>query len=80
MSNCKEPSRCVPASIPRLLTYRQAGEVLGVTERTVWALVNRRVIPSVRIGYSVRIDPADLESYIQQSKRGCQTQESEGVR
>lgn len=43
-----------------LLTYREAGKLLGVTERTIWTLVQQGELPAVRFGRSVRIDPADL--------------------
>lgn len=51
-----------------LLTYRAAAKVLGVTERTIWTLVDRHDLPAVRFGRSVRIDPADLRSFIERSK------------
>jgi len=58
-------------SIPdRLLTYREAGEILGVTDRTIWTLVDRGELPAVRFGRSVRIDPADLRAFIERSKGG----------
>ncbi len=52
-----------------LLTYDQAGKLLGVTGRTVWTLVQRGGLPAVRFGHSVRIDPADLRAFIEQSKQ-----------
>ncbi|MBX3356337.1 MAG: helix-turn-helix domain-containing protein [Phycisphaeraceae bacterium] len=58
------------ALVPALLTYRQAAKVLGVTERTIWSLVNRGALPVVRFGRSVRIDPADLCFFIERSKQG----------
>lgn len=54
--------------LDRLLTYREAGKTLGVTERTIWTLVDQGVLPAVRFGRSVRIDPADLRRFIDQSK------------
>ena len=51
-----------------LLTYRAAAKVLGVTERTIWTLVDRHKLPAVRFGRSVRIDPADLRSFIERAK------------
>lgn len=57
-------------SVPQLLTYKQAATVLGVTERTIWTLVNRGSLPVVRFGRSVRIDPADLRAFIERSKQG----------
>ena len=57
----------VPA-VEALLTYKRAAEVLGVTERTVWTLVDSGDLPAVRFGRSVRIDPADLRAYIDRCK------------
>ena len=52
-----------------LFTYAQAAGVLGISEKTVWNLVNMdRILPAVRIGRSVRIDRADLDVFIQRSK------------
>ena len=53
-----------------LLTYDQAGKLLGVTGRTVWTLVHRGDLAAVRFGHSVRIDPADLRAFIERSKQG----------
>ena len=52
-----------------LLTYREAAKILGVTERTVWTLVDGGLLPAVRFGRSVRIDPADLRGFIENAKR-----------
>ena len=51
-------------SLEKLLTYKQAAEMLGVTDRTVWTLVDEGELPAVRFGRSVRIDPIDLRAYI----------------
>ena len=61
------------AGIEGLLTYEQAGKLLGVTGRTVWTLVDRGDLLAVRFGHSVRIDPADLRAFIEQSKHGPAT-------
>lgn len=54
---------------PLLLTYRQAAELLQVSDRTVWALVNDGKLRAVRFaGRTVRIDPADLREFINRSK------------
>jgi excisionase family DNA binding protein len=57
-------------TVEALLTYRQAAKVLGVTERTIWTLVDRGALPVVRFGRSVRIDPADLRAFIERAKHG----------
>lgn len=53
---------------PRLLTYRQAAEILGVVDRTIYNLVRRGELPAVRFGGNVRIAPADLQAFIEKSK------------
>ena len=59
-----------PATVERLLTYDGAAKALGVSDRTVWALVDRGDLPAVRFGRSVRIDPADLQAFIERAKEG----------
>jgi excisionase family DNA binding protein len=59
-----------PPKIDRLLTYRQAAEVLGVSERSIWTLVDKGNLAAVRFGRSVRIDPADLRAFIDRAKAG----------
>lgn len=54
--------------VEKLLTYKQAGVLLGVTDRTVWTLVADGELPAVRFGRSVRIDPADLRAFIDRAK------------
>lgn len=53
-----------------LLTYRQVAEILAVTERTIWSLVSSGRLPAVRFGRSVRIDPVDLQQFIERCKQG----------
>ncbi len=68
--SAKSPDHGEMPSIERLLSYEQAGNLLGVTGRSVWTLVDRGDLPAVRFGHSVRIDPADLRAFIDRSKRG----------
>lgn len=56
-------------AFPPLMTYRQAAQVLGVTDRTLRTLVHEGRLPAVRFGRSVRIDPADLRRFIDSAKR-----------
>ena len=55
-----------PKSIaePLLLKAGQAAAVLGISERKLWELTNRGVIPCVRIGRSVRYSRRTLEAWI----------------
>lgn len=52
----------------RLLRPRQAAEMLAISERTVWELTNRGDLPCIRLGRSVRYDPADLADWIERKK------------
>jgi len=54
--------------LERLLTYRESGKILGVTERTIFKMVKNGELRRVRFGRSVRIDPADLRAYIDSRK------------
>ena len=60
----------VASLLEPLLTYKQVGDLLGVTDRTVWKLVDLGQLPAVRVGRSVRIDPRDLRRFIEQAKGG----------
>jgi len=51
-----------------LLTYREAAKLLGVTDRTVWQLVKDGKLQNVKFGRSVRIDPVDLKTFVEQAK------------
>lgn len=69
MADPRTSTSAAPCVVERLLTYKQAGQLLGVTDRTVWTLVNAGELPAVRFGRSVRIDPADLRAFIENAKR-----------
>jgi excisionase family DNA binding protein len=47
-----------------LLTYKQAAEIMGVCERTVWGLVKSGKLQCKKIGRLVRILPSVLEAFI----------------
>jgi excisionase family DNA binding protein len=56
-------------SLPkRLMTVKEVIKTLSLSESKVYLLLAQREIPSVRIGRSVRVDPSDLSSYIEQCK------------
>jgi excisionase family DNA binding protein len=59
------------ATMEPLMTYRKVGKRLGVTERTVWNLVDRGRLEAVRFGHSVRIDPVDPRGFIDSAKHGA---------
>ena len=55
-------------TLDHLLSYKEAAQILGVTSRTIWSLVDRGELRNTRFGRSVRIDPADLRAFIDASK------------
>jgi excisionase family DNA binding protein len=52
-----------------LLTYSEAARRLGCSDRTVWELVRRGELPAVKYLRNVRIDPHDLETFIENHKK-----------
>ena len=71
----KNPARTAPAvsdptqgtpehGEPLLVDKRGAARLLSISERKLWELTNRREIPHVRIGKSVRYAPADLREWV----------------
>lgn len=55
---------------PLLLRPRDASRLLALSERTLWALTRAGLLPCVRVGKSVRYDPADLAEWVQKAKAG----------
>lgn len=54
---------------PLLLAYSEVARLLGVSERTVWSMVNQGDLPAVRLAKSVvRIHRHDLDQFIETSK------------
>lgn len=51
-----------------LLTYAQAAERLGVSERKLRSMVANGYLPVVKIGVERRFDPTDLDAYVQAHK------------
>ena len=54
--------------IPGLLRSDEAARLLAISLRKLWTLADEGEIPVVRIGRSVRYDPADLQDYIERQK------------
>jgi excisionase family DNA binding protein len=55
---------CLAACPPELLTVKQAAEVYGIGERTLYRLVERGELTHTRIGKTIRLKPSDLEQYL----------------
>ena len=54
--------------ITQLYTYDDVATLLGVSDRTVWQLVKDGKLPAVRFGGNVRIDPRDVDVFIEERK------------
>ncbi len=52
------------AMTPRLLTFRQVADALGVSESSVKRVVDRGELPAVKVGGAVRVRTDDLDSYV----------------
>ena len=54
-----------------LLTVKQTADLLGVCTRTVWNLTAPRgPLAAVRVGRALRYDPADVQAFVEQNRRG----------
>jgi excisionase family DNA binding protein len=56
-------------SRPRLLDIDAVADLLAVTPRHIRRLVAERRIPYVKVGRFIRFDPADLESWLDGTRR-----------
>jgi excisionase family DNA binding protein len=60
--------------LAKLLTIREAAAHLAISDRSLWTIMQQGHIRCVRIGRSLRFDPADLRRYIERNKTGGQQQ------
>ena len=51
-----------------LMTTAQAADYLGITPRTIRAMIKAGIIPAVRIVSEYRIDEADIAAFIRENK------------
>ena len=58
-----EPERLVGEPFDRLLTLKEVGLILGLSERSVRRIVRAGDLPAIRIGGSPPIRSADLRAY-----------------
>lgn len=54
---------------PRRISVHQAATLLDVSRMTVYRLIDRKELRAYRVGRSLRIDPADIDTYL----RGAST-------
>ena len=55
-----------------LIKSREAAKILAISERTLWDATKNKGLPCVKIGRSVRYDPADLASWVKRLKDATQ--------
>lgn len=58
--------------MPEFLTVEEVGEILRMEDRTVYHLVSRKKIPSVKIGGKVLIPKREFEEMIEAKKQGVE--------
>ena len=61
----KDNFSTVEKTLSRLLNAQEVAAALNMGHSTVYLLVERGELPSIRIGRSVRIRPEDLEKFIE---------------
>jgi excisionase family DNA binding protein len=66
MDTKEQQGRAEPAAL--LLKPAEAAKLLQIGDRTLWRLTDEGEIPCIRIGRSVRYDPADLRVWIAAKK------------
>ena len=54
-----------------LLSVREVAERLAVSRKTVYRLLERGDLPSVKIGWTVRVHPDDLAEFIKTNRKGA---------
>lgn len=60
------------ATIKKLLTTEEACELLGVSRVTLMKLSEDGHFPIMKVGVQNRIDPADIQSYLERQKLASQ--------
>lgn len=51
----------------RLVTVREVAEMLRLTDMTIYRMVDRGVLPAIRLGRSLRFDAAELREWLRAS-------------
>ena len=56
------------ADLPRLLDVKQVAELLGLTVKGVYSLVENRRIPSLRVSNRVRFSRSDVVAWLKENR------------
>ena len=54
----------------KLLRVRDAAQILNVCQRTIWRLLDGGALTRIRVGKLVRIERAELETFIANQRKG----------
>ena len=68
--NDKTTDRMALTSGPMLIRPRDAAALLALCQRTLYTMTKAGLLPCVRVGKSLRYDPADLAAWVQRAKAG----------
>ena len=49
----------------RLMTPDEVADLLAISPKTIYARVKAGTIPAIRIGASIRFDPADIAGWLE---------------
>ena len=76
LKQTESPSMLQPAlpfdesfSVAKMLNVNDVAEILQVSRSHAYSLIRQGEIPSIHIGRSIRVRPADLEEYIEANIR-----------
>lgn len=64
VTQATSPTRREAAEALHLLTTNEAADALGIGRRTLQERVEAREIACIKIGRSIRFDPADLRRFV----------------
>ncbi len=54
----------------RFLTVSNVAEILQINRSTVYGWIFRRILPHVKVGKFVRVDPAEFAEFLRLRRRG----------
>jgi len=63
-------------TVQEWLTLRQVQEILGIGSTKAYELVATGVIPSIKIGRSIRVNRQELEGWLEAQRRFSSTVQS----
>ena len=58
----------IPLAVPHLLEVSHVAHRLSTSQDYVWALIKSGQLPAIRLGRRLRIDPVDLQAFIDKQR------------